>query len=546
MSEYSYSPQHEEAQINQNEAIAQPEVPENRELIEGMISDGAIIERRKWLEDRIGGEHDSAHGHAKRLIDASDRTSDSAYKAWESGDIAEHDRLKRHSIATRETAERMFGAKAVSEVAKCVQALFELDKTDNSRVRYWGEAAESIFDAVKTDSAIAEDRVDITKDRAINPVDSNGSREDFKRYLEGKRFIDYDRIKHSLASERHLQLWPDQDKPFEIPVTNIVSAGSIESWAGRDRGEGDKTYTKSSGEHVTGRSLDAIIDYAKRESSLPPLDEVDAFVQPNGMIIYVSPSSNHRTAAAIARGDATVKIKGPVNLFVINKNFVEPAVEQAKEASKETDWSDVFELVKSLNVPTDPRERAVDFANLSATDLAIMTTLLHSRLAPNADPNPLDSRMHVSSPDGMNKTELLDPDKRFALYQETEKLIKSLATDLRPETAEAFLERVSNIIALTTVITHTFNDGNGRTGRFMAHLVREGYQDEPELIEDLKVVGSNRTGKGFRIYSYVPRMGSMTPAEYLETVAATNIPLDDKDQYKKAVEGLFTSPYGDF
>lgn len=529
-------------------------LPENYRFVEGMLSDESIQGRRKWLLGELSGEGDVNVYHAKRFLDRAETQQEAAHKAWEQdSDVDRYRELTGKSKQTEEMARRIFGENAVAEVHNYEKALYDLEKSGGDRIVFWGDIAQKIFDGINENSAEVDDRADAGTGRSPNPVDSKEDRNGFRQFLQEKRFIDYGTLQRSVATERNLCLRSDNDNPFEIPVSNIVSAGSFDGWAGRDNGTGNKAYSKD-GQHVIGRSLDVIIDYATRNTPLPPLEGAVAFVQPNGLTIFATPNSNHRASAAIARGDKFVKVKGEIQVFILKRNFVEgpAAQEQVREDknvfdpehAEDTDWNDVFELTRSLNLPDNAEERAVELAGMSATDLIIMTTLLHSRLASNADQNPTQHSMNILSPDGSKRREMIKPENRFSLYEHASSLIKKLASKITSETVNEFLERVANIVALTTVITHSFEDGNGRTARYLAHLIKTGAPSSDADKEDFMLLGANRPLTDTRIIAYIPRIqANMTPQEYLDSLSATDIPLGQEESYKERTKKLFTSPY---
>lgn len=106
------------------------------------------------------------------------------------------------------------------------------------------------------------------------------------------------------------------DEPLELPLANFVSAESFSSWEGRK----DTEKVDESG--VARASGDVVQDYANRSNEgAPPIERVQGYIQPNGMIIFATGSGSHRTAAAISRGDPTIKTKSLV-LQEIDQNFV--------------------------------------------------------------------------------------------------------------------------------------------------------------------------------------------------------------------------------
>lgn len=212
----------------------------------------------------------------------------------------------------------------------------------------------------------------------------------------------------------------------------------------------------------------------------------------------------------------------------------------------EPDWQEVYAMAERFNMPKDPGDRAAEVASWNAEDLIAMTTLTHSVIAPEASPTPIETSMNVSSPDGARKTELMKPEERYGYFQHAAELIRTLGSKVEKGDEQQFLNRAGNIVALATVIAHPFEDGNGRTARVSALLVREGYDKKnDEVRQDIITGGTNRPAEGFRINSFVPRMDEMSPEQYLEAVAAADTPLSDPEgQYKQQADRLFTTPFG--
>lgn len=121
-------------------------------------------------------------------------------------------------------------------------------------------------------------------------------------FLHEAEFIDESGFQALIHGAKRAML-KFEDK-FYVEPSLIKGAAGHDSWAGRGyKGSGDKSYTKSSGQHVIGRSLAAIEDYATRETQLEGLD----YLALNLILTEIGPvffSSNaHRTSAAKLRGE---------------------------------------------------------------------------------------------------------------------------------------------------------------------------------------------------------------------------------------------------
>lgn len=129
---------------------------------------------------------------------------------------------------------------------------------------------------------------------------------------------------------------------------------------------------------------------------------------------------------------------------------------------------------------------------------------------------------------------------------------KQVARKYRAEggSIENALERCGNLGAFGVVLTHKYENGNGRTARSLGALVHYGFNNnDPDSASYLATVSTNRPEKGtkgIRINSYVP-MGNWAngnadkdPFAFLDAVAALDTPLDG-GSYDKIKIGAFTA-----
>ena len=138
----------------------------------------------------------------------------------------------------------------------------------------------------------------------------------------------------------------------------------------------------------------------------------------------------------------------------------------------------------------------------------------------------------------------MDPAERLPFYDQAAKLIQELATHRQGGDDQQFLERAANVLAMTLVLAHPFADGNGRTARTLAHLVREGFDVDPTSHDDLVTLGTNRPSEG-GIRSYLPHEegNTLEPLALLERAAALDIPLSDEAAYTYKRKSVFAIPY---
>lgn len=150
-----------------------------------------------------------------------------------------------------------------------------------------------------------------------------------REYLEARTFFDTYQARRNAEDTRSLVIDTDPETPLEIPLDLIVDATGFDSWLGRE-GYG-------SGKNVSGQyqeqydnqipSLDVIKHYASLPSELPPVGTINLYIQPNGVIFGDNNSGDsHRIAAAILRGDTTIKADH-VSIRCLDRNYLEASLQ---------------------------------------------------------------------------------------------------------------------------------------------------------------------------------------------------------------------------
>lgn len=295
-------------------------IPHNVEVINSLTSEEFMNHRAEWLTSQIAGEYDGAVGHVAKLLTQAESASRAAQEAWEKGDWEEDRRLADRAKYVIGQTYKTFGSETVRQYRNCQRAQEKLGK---NQLWFWdGEAAE-VFEKLVETSPVVDDGLD----RELVPPPTElvkPTEEDYVTYLNKKPFIPHSVLRRNITTDSpEIFLTHKGEQPYAIPIANVVSAGSMESWAGRGpNGLGDKAYIKRDGSHVTGRSIDAIMDYAERETAPPPVEEIDGFIQPDGRVIFSVPNSNHRTAAAIARGQEAIAVSGNVTFRQLQQNLI--------------------------------------------------------------------------------------------------------------------------------------------------------------------------------------------------------------------------------
>jgi hypothetical protein len=206
------------------------------------------------------------------------------------------------------------------------------------------------------------------------------------------------------------------------------------------------------------------------------------------------------------------------------------------------EWSDVVERIEQINMPQDTHERANDVAlnfGKRGVDIEMVAQAVHQVLVPHIETIPTDYSMQVASRDGGKQTELMRPEDRAEFFDQAAQLINKLNEQRDDGDDEAFLERASNVVALSIVLAHPYANGNGRTARLIGGLLREGPQSE-----DLKLLSTERPDSGYRINSYLPRDEALTPLEVLRAAADLETPLSKTEEYQQRAIEKFASPFG--
>lgn len=205
------------------------------------------------------------------------------------------------------------------------------------------------------------------------------------------------------------------------------------------------------------------------------------------------------------------------------------------------------QVVEQIGFNPDMATRAHDVGNWSANDLVAISTLLHSAVAPEAAPNPTDTPMKMHRRDGTVAHQFMEPEQRYSLYEHATNLVHKLAEQTPAGGEDAFLRRAGNVFALSVVLAHPFEDGNGRTSRTLAQLIRSGYDPtNSDSVNDLATISTERDKMpgDTRMYGFMPWAGvNQEPAELLDNVAALDIPIGDDAQYQNQKEMLISSPY---
>lgn len=110
--------------------------------------------------------------------------------------------------------------------------------------------------------------------------------------------------------------------PIDIPIGSIVSAEGLDSWYGRGLDESGRQVGKDG---KPNGSQQAIAEFSSKPAeTAPPVNQMLCYLMPDGSVYFKSYNS-HRVAAAIRRGDTTIKFQGDMRVIA-----VDPGVELPK------------------------------------------------------------------------------------------------------------------------------------------------------------------------------------------------------------------------
>lgn len=205
---------------------------------------------------------------------------------------------------------------------------------------------------------------------------------------------------------------------------------------------------------------------------------------------------------------------------------------------------------KELGIEDSPEARIAQLRGITAEGIADISAKIHTIVAPDVSHMPHRKVMHVQGPDGSDRRELMQPSDRQLHLEHAAELVRQLSS-LETSNADEnglLLRRAGNVLALAVVQAHTFEDGNGRTARTLAQLVREGVGvQKSEAYADLLTVGKNRPETGFRMNSFMPTDQGLTmrPEQVLDLAAALDIPLNNPAAYREQQNKTFSVPYDD-
>ncbi|HPR10674.1 MAG TPA: Fic family protein [Candidatus Saccharibacteria bacterium] len=204
----------------------------------------------------------------------------------------------------------------------------------------------------------------------------------------------------------------------------------------------------------------------------------------------------------------------------------------------------ILQLPYKLKIPRNFGERAALLSNYTLVDWETVIDEVHAVVAPGSPTEQTSYQMYVQNPDGNNRQPLMAPVDRTPFVERSISKIAELSTVVTADTVEAFLRRLANVVGLMIVEAHPYRDGNGRTARTVAQLVR-GDINSQDYDDDLQLVAKSRPTEGYRINSFRKRHDAMPPDSIIDALISSDIPLSDTIAYTKRVHDVIWTPYGE-
>lgn len=266
------------------------EAPEMQEIAERIAEKDALYEKAQAIDMQLG------FSAAKPLFEQAGIVSNYLYSPDVRAGFIKHEEMTG-SIAQAQRGRRRVGGESAE-----AQALFGIladahrpVADQNAPFANYKDNNESSWQYVE-DSAVRD-------------------------HLASRRFIDT----HTFGFDcNSVTIEKTPGKPYEVPLSAVVSAAGFDSWEGRDPRHG-KNWSSSYGSGGM-KSLAVIKHYAGLETEIPPVNTMHVYIQPDGQIFCDNGSGDsHRIAAAMLRGQDT--IQADKLEFVLLKDNLVPSQE---------------------------------------------------------------------------------------------------------------------------------------------------------------------------------------------------------------------------
>lgn len=144
--------------------------------------------------------------------------------------------------------------------------------------------------------------------------------EQIEKYLDSKLFFN----KHNIEEEDKTFLFEIDKKrneePLTIPLDLVVYASGFKNWQGRDKYT-LKDWSSKYG-YGTTHSFTVIKHYAGLPTEIPPVSEMNMYIQPDKKVFFDNgDGDSHRIAAAVLRGDTSIKAEN-LQVYQLSKNYI--------------------------------------------------------------------------------------------------------------------------------------------------------------------------------------------------------------------------------
>ncbi len=192
---------------------------------------------------------------------------------------------------------------------------------------------------------------------------------------------------------------------------------------------------------------------------------------------------------------------------------------EIEHTREKLDFEEFKVMLKEYGLDGDtPAERLGALKNQSNESVGLFMSDLNRRLQGSDDTLVSERTMKIGS------TDTIDPTDRYDIFMGVLNKIKSVDSDINPG-------RVGDILALTNVLLHPFEDGNGRTSRMIGFIYQPDF-DGQDSMQTFDVLAESRdTARergGFMVNGYVPHMRE-------------GVNQSDADQVQHYLDSLFTS-----
>ena len=293
-------------------SLTEPEEPETDKSIEthesfnylnDLLSTDSLQSRKDSLAKMI--ESNPALSAYKQIEDARSAITKASKKAY-------HDQDRDLERQLNEEKDRLYiQAQATDlEVRQQYQAIanemYELDKLKIISLSAGTPVAQKLIAYMQTAPAVQPEPTQpapfanyaVNTPESWQAVDATAVRS----YLEARKFVS-----HVDSELGRVCITPAKaGELFEVPLSLVVGAADFDSWSGSARTDKSWNSTYGNGEMT---SLDVVKHYAALPTELPPVSEMRIIIQPDGKILCDNgEGDSHRIAAAILRGDKTLKV----------------------------------------------------------------------------------------------------------------------------------------------------------------------------------------------------------------------------------------------